>query len=107
MIQTAIVRARVTHENVDDFLHTIQAHDQHREIKIGDLISHYRDDGDETEVTIWHKQRRAAVCYYNSESEWGDWDERLQTITLDDANWDGTRVTLGRYGKPCNTEEHS
>jgi len=107
MIQTAIVEARVTPANVDDFMHTIQARDQHREIKIGDVISHYRDDSDETEVTIWHNQRRAAVCYYNGESEWGDWDESLQTMTLDEANWDGARVKLDRYGKPRDMEEHS
>jgi hypothetical protein len=107
MIQTAIVKARVTRENVDDFIQTIRAPHQHREIKIGDVISHYLDDSGETEVTIWHNQRRAAVCYCHGESAWGDWDENRQTITLDEANWDGTPIKLDRYGKPRDREEHS
>src|ERR1700747_3542600 len=105
MLQTAIVEAPVTPENIDDFSQTIQARDQGREIKIGDVLSHYRDDSDETEGTIWPKHRRAAVCYYNGESEWGDWDDSLQTITLDEANWDGNRLRLDRYGKPLDQEE--
>jgi hypothetical protein len=91
MIQTAIVEARVTAENVDEFTDTIQARPQQREIKIGDVISHYLDDNGETEVTIWHKQRRAAICYYKGESEWGDWD--------------GSRVKLDRYGRALDKDE--
>src|SRR5207244_2171926 len=103
MLQTAIVRARVTAYNCDDFRDTITARDQRREVKIGDLISHYRsDDFDELEieVTVWHNLRRAAVCSANGDSEWGDWEEREETITLDEADADGVRTRLDRYGQP-------
>jgi hypothetical protein len=107
MIQTAIVEARVTADNVDEFRDAIQSRAQQREIKVDDVISHFRDDSDATEVTIWHNQGRAAVCYYNGESEWGNWNEQLQTITLDEPDWDGSRVTLDRYGQPHDKAERS
>jgi hypothetical protein len=100
MLQTAIVDAPVTSENYDDFVDTIQARDQRREVKIGDVISHYRSDDNEVEVTIWHNHRRAAVCYYNGDSEWGEWDESEQSITLDETDWDGSSVQVDRYGHP-------
>lgn len=103
MLQTAIVRVSVTAENVDEFLPDIQARDQRREVKFGDVISHYRDDdiGDmETEVTIWHNHGRAAVCHGNGDSEWGTWDERSQSIALDDPDPTGSWVMLNRFGQP-------
>src|SRR5262249_39879621 len=100
MLQTAIVDAPVTSENYDDFVDTIQARDQRREVKIGDVISHYRSDDDEVEVTISHNHRRAAARYYNGDSEWGEGDEPQQTIPLDEPDWDGSSVQVDRYGHP-------
>lgn len=103
MLQTAIVRVRVTRENIDDLLLDISARDQRREIIHGDVISHYHDDdiGEmEAEVTIWHNLDRAAVCAGNGDSAWGAWDERTQTIALDEPDANGDWVLLNRYGRP-------
>lgn len=103
MLQTAIVRVRITAENITEFLPDIQARDQRREIKFGDVLSHYRDDdiGEmEAEVTIWHNHGRAAVCAGNGDSEWGTWNERTQTITLDEPDASGAPVLLNRFGQP-------
>src|SRR4051794_6217966 len=101
MLQTAIVRAPVTANNWDEFVHTIKARDQRREVKIGDVISHFYDedfDNEEIEVLIWHNHGRAAVCYYDGDSEWGNWHDDEQTIHLDDPDLWGRQVCLDRYG---------
>jgi hypothetical protein len=102
MLRTELERVRVTPENYDAVLDTITARDQHREVLIGDVISHYCHDdagGEETEVTVWHNRGRAAICSDEVDSEWGDWDERTQTITPDAADDAGHRVRLNRYGE--------
>ncbi|MBY0525354.1 MAG: hypothetical protein K2R98_18245 [Gemmataceae bacterium] len=103
MLQTAIVRAPVTSDNWEDFVSTIKARDQRRELRVGDVISHFYDedfDSQEIEVMILHNHRRAAVCYYDGDSEWGDWDELEQVIVLDDPDLWGRKVRLDRYGHP-------
>jgi len=103
MLLTAIVQSSVTPEGWDDFVHSIKARDQRRQIQIGDVISHYYDEEmnqqEEVEVTIWHNYRRAAVCYFDGDSEWGNWDEVERAITLDEPDPWGRRVKLDRYGR--------
>jgi hypothetical protein len=79
----------------------IKAHDQRRELVMGDIVSHYAGaewDEEEVEVTIWHNRKRAAVCHCHGDSEWGDWNEAEQTILLDEGT-SGQRRRLDRYGR--------
>jgi hypothetical protein len=100
MLQTTLARTPVSAESLDEILHTIQARDQRRELVFGDIISYYHDDEpNEVDVTVWHNLGRAAVCYFNGDSEWGDWNDEEQTILLDHPDADGLRVRLDCQGR--------
>lgn len=103
MHQTTIARTPISAESLDNVVHTIKARDQRRELLYGDVISYYHDEDsndEEVQVTIWHNRGRAAVCYFNGDSEWGDWNEGEQTIVLDEPDMHGQRVKLDRFGRP-------
>jgi len=102
MLLSAIERVTVTGSNCAEVLGAIAARDQRREVRIGDVLTHYHDarrDGEKAEVTIWHNRRRAAVCCDDGDSQWGDWDEWRQTVALDEPGGGGNRVTLNRHGE--------
>jgi len=106
MLATAIERVTITPHNIERILAEIVPKDQRRLICCGDTISYYGSDPDDEEpvhVTIWHNQGRAGVCW-TWESEWGAWDERDQTIRLDECDLWGEQVVLNRLGGRVDDE---
>ena len=95
MLKATIERARITPANYDRIMAGIAPKDQRRHVCCGDTISHYTtgDDEEQTHITIWHNLGRAAVCWV-WDSEWGDWHDDEQSITLDEPCVYGERVIV-------------
>jgi len=105
MLHEAMERVTITPENYERIMAKIMPKDQRRQLTYGDVISYYRTEEDEDEplhITIWHNHGRAAACWV-WDSEWGNWDEVEQTITLDEPGAYGERIELHRCREKMST----
>lgn len=83
----------VTAENLETILDTIGTTDQAEEVAIGRTVSVYRhvySGGCSGTITVYHDDDRGAI-EFGADSEWGDYDEKARTITLDET---GVKVYL-------------
>lgn len=75
----------ITHSNIDRVVHSDIRHHVKRALAVGFAIeAHWRKDtnGQPVETVVFDGERAGQAR--GGDAEWGDWDEKTQTIRFDD-----------------------